>query len=835
MRKTSFSLRLFLFKSIIIAQKLDLQQMQKIRERVLKLGLVLLLLLLTPLIHAQSITIKGQIKDQKSGEPLAFVSISSEDRVYTSISDIEGKFTIQIEANVETLVFSYVGYEQKKIVLDNERFLNVSLSATSLNLKTATIVAGENPAHRIIRQTYQNRDKHNPEKLETYACQMYNKLIITGNQDTSSTPIVKSEDLKRKKSADTLFEKQHLFMMESVSERRMKSGKVNEEVTATKVSGLKDASFLLLMMQMQPFGFYEDFVGISGINYLNPISRNSEERYFFSIEDTLFSGKDTTYIISFKPRQGKIFDAMKGLIYISAPDFAIKNVIAEPEKKEATHIKIQQQYQKVNGIWFPEQLNTNINFYSIALPGYNLVGIGKNYVKAVDFNPDLDKVKFSEIVMDVHRDATKKDSIFWENVRLEDLTPQERETFRILDSISKAENFEMKIKMMEGLFKGYIPVSYFNLDLDHLLRYNPYEGFRLGLGVSTNNRFSKTLVLGGHFGYGFKDRAWKYSAFTGFNLNVRRELYLEFRYTNDLTEPGNQGIAGFRKLQPYEKTRMLYLRLFDFTETYEASIAWRWFKYLKHKAFVKQSWVRPMYDYTFLPSNVFDSGNPSGFGITEAGISLRYSYKEKFYRNNDFLISLGAKRPVLWMQTAFGEVDFAGRKYVYNRSELKYEHSKKWRKFGQTSYQLNAGLVFGEVPYSLLINPPGNLGPSRTVRIAGVNTFETMDINEFINDRYASFFIQHDFGTLIDKESFKPSLSFIHKSGIGFLRNPEAHQGINFQTMQHGFHESGIAINNLIGNQFFSYGLGFFYRYGAYHLPQLKDNMAVKLTVGLGF
>jgi hypothetical protein len=88
---------------------------------------------------------------------------------------------------------------------------------------------------------------------------------------------------------------------------------------------------------------------------------------------------------------------------------------------------------------------------------------------------------------------------------------------------------------------------------------------------------------------------------------------------------------------------------------------------------------------------------------------------------------------------------------------------------------------------------------------------------------------------LIDKESFKPSLSFIHKSGIGFLRNPEAHQGINFQTMQHGFHESGIAINNLIGNQFFSYGVGFFYRYGAYHLPQLKDNMAVKLTVGLGF
>lgn len=794
--------------------------------------IVLQLFCINP-IFTQSIILKGKISDAKSGEALAFVSISSSDKRFASMSDIEGNFTLKVDSLVQSLVFTYVGYEQKTVFIIDADLNQIKLNPSALNLKTAIIVAGENPAHRIIRQTVKQKDKHNPEKQGSYTCQLYNKLILTGINDSSAQKLKDPEEIKRKESADSLFDTQHLFLMESVSNRSMKDGKINEEVIASKVSGFKDASFLLLMMQLQPFVFYDDFIGISGINYFNPISKNSEDLYFFTIQDTLFQANDTIYIISFEPRKNKNFDAMKGLIYISAPDFAIQNVIAEAVKVESTHIKIQQQYSRINNRWFPEQLNTNITFNSIKLPSYNIVGIGRNYVSNVDFNPDLRQIKFSEIEMEIKKGSSEKDSLFWDNARKEELSAIEKRTFYILDSISKADKLEFKLKALEAVFKGYIPISIFNLDLDRISGYNDYEGFRLGLGLSTNNRVSKHWSIGGHFGYGFRDRAWKFGGFAQAFLNPRREMVFEVRYNNDLVESGNQPIAGFRRLIGNERIRDVYVRLFDFTESTEANITWRWMKYLKHKLYVKQAWTRPMYDYDFLPGNLFETGNPEGFMVRETGLSFRYCFKEKFYRNDALILSLGAKNPVVWFQTAFGEVSFAGRKYVFNRNVLKIEHSKKWRKWGETSYQFSASNVVGDVPYSFLINAPGNFGQTRSLRVASRNVFETMGINEFVNDRFAAIYISHNIGTLFRIKKFAPSLAFIQHSGIGNLRKPEQHQGIAFKTMEHGFHESGFAINNLIGSSLAAYGIGFYYRYGAYHLPTLKENIAIKLTIGL--
>ena len=58
------------------------------------------------------------------------------------------------------------------------------------------------------------------------------------------------------------------------------------------------------------------------------------------------------------------------------------------------------------------------------------------------------------------------------------------------------------------------------------------------------------------------------------------------------------------------------------------------------------------------------------------------------------------------------------------------------------------------------------------------------------------------------------------------MGNTERHQQITFNTLEKGFTESGLEINKLL----FGFGLSFTYRYGAYHLPKLEDNMALKFT-----
>jgi len=58
------------------------------------------------------------------------------------------------------------------------------------------------------------------------------------------------------------------------------------------------------------------------------------------------------------------------------------------------------------------------------------------------------------------------------------------------------------------------------------------------------------------------------------------------------------------------------------------------------------------------------------------------------------------------------------------------------------------------------------------------------------------------------------------------MQNPERHEGITFNTLDKGYLESGFELNQLI----FGFGLSLTYRYGAYHLPEIEDNIALKFT-----
>lgn len=78
--------------------------------------------------------------------------------------------------------------------------------------------------------------------------------------------------------------------------------------------------------------------------------------YSFVLEDTpLFSGRDSVYVIRFQPRKNFTIEGLKGVLYISAPDYAIQNVVAEPASDNSTlRLRVKQQYKKTEtGVWFP--------------------------------------------------------------------------------------------------------------------------------------------------------------------------------------------------------------------------------------------------------------------------------------------------------------------------------------------------------------------------------------------------------------------------------------------------------------------------------------------------
>ena len=69
--------------------------------------------------YAQTVTVRGQLVDAETGEPLIGASVLIEGTKQGSVTDVDGNFT-QNAPHGATLVFSYVGYKEHRYTLDRD-------------------------------------------------------------------------------------------------------------------------------------------------------------------------------------------------------------------------------------------------------------------------------------------------------------------------------------------------------------------------------------------------------------------------------------------------------------------------------------------------------------------------------------------------------------------------------------------------------------------------------------------------------------------------------------------------------------------------------------------
>jgi hypothetical protein len=832
-----------------------------------KLSFLLLFILFTANIYAQNYLYSGKVLDSKSKKGLAFVSILVVGEQKGVQTDIDGKFKIYASKPVSNLRLQYVGYETKEVVLNTGSDLFISLNEKENKIKEVVVFAGDNPAHRIIKKAIDNKDKNNPEKLNSFKYMSYNKFYFTGKKDSlvtaridsysvnsnsmkelklkDSTAYVKRSDSislankKRLEKSDSLFNTQYLFLTETVTERSyLRPEKTKEKIKALKVSGLKNPQFVLIASQFQSFSFYKDYLKVLDKNYLSPLATGSTTKYFFNIEDTLYKANDSIFVISFRPMKGKFFDGLKGLLYINTDGFAIQNVIAEPSKSSYFNIKIQQQYEKVEGAWFPMQLNTDLDFgKSVQVNDRTMFGVGRTYIKDLEINIEEKKKNFNGIVLDYDNKSikTNSDSLF-NKYRVDALNVLEKNTYRVIDSIGKAEKLDEKIKYATIIAKGSLPVGkYFQIDLKRILSgFNDFEGIRLGMGVSTSEKFSKRFSLASYFAWGTKDNKFKYGASLDVPIYNERDIRWSTSYIYDVIESGSVNFKG-DKLNFNDTYRNLIVSNMDFQRGFETSISIRSQKYVLHHFYASQYRRNVTNAYTFSNDNTVFSNT---FDIREIGISTRWAYGEEFMRQAGQRISIGTKYPVVFLKISFNE----GLSNNFTQSFLKYDlkinKSFTIRNIGKSSFQVNAGYIDGKVPYPFAYNGRANYNGSFTLSSQGY--FETMLMNEFLSSQYAAIFYHHDFGKLLYQSKYiKPGLAISTAAGWGELNNNVQHNGIAFKTMEKGYYESGLIISDILSLKTNLYSMGFgagvYYRYGPYRNTVEKDNLAYKLNFSISF
>jgi hypothetical protein len=219
---------------------------------------------------------------------------------------------------------------------------------------------------------------------------------------------------------------------------------------------------------------------------------------------------------------------------------------------------------------------------------------------------------------------------------------------------------------------------------------------------------------------------------------------------------------------------------------------------------------------------------PLSFSLAEAGLYVRYAYKEKFLQTpKGNLLSMGTKYPILYFNVIKG-VKLYEANNEYLKLETKITKRITHRHIGDTYLTLSGAISDGDLPYGSLY-----YGASSYSWLNIDNSFNTMRINEFVSNRFASVFFRHDFGSLLYRtEKWAPELVIVSAAGWGdnslttYQMEPEFGKNMN-----KGYFESGIQINNVLKLNFQGYGLGVYYRYGPYSRSKPIENWAFKFNL----
>lgn len=802
----------------------------------------LLFLITSNQVNAQSI--RGQIFSLEDEETLAFVTVAITGTSTGTISDIDGRFTLHVPAGFQgNITFQHVGFIRKEIsVADIRNSPTIYLEKEVTELEELVFEAGENPANILMRKVIDNKKKHDPSRFSQYSYKSYTKDVYHLDAESkisdSLARIIKEERLLNNKDSSSLkfikidssFDTRHLYVSESVSETKfIEPGLKNETIIATQISGLRGGLFAAFSGLYQPFGFYNDVLDIFDKDYINPINVAGLTQYDFYIEDTTFFEMDTVFVVSYSPKKNKRFDALEGLLWVHAKDYALTNVTAKSHVKNSKiDVSIQQRYDKVLGQWFPVQLNTDIIFKELKFYGRNLMLENRRYLSDINLETDFTQKDFSDIGITLNRIDNKQQKEILDANRAVPLDSLELNTFVAGDSLYK------NLRVVEGVAESVITMRLnlgkIDLRIDDLFGINSYEKFRLGAGLETNNNFSKKLKVGGYAGYGFGDERWKYGANLKYEFERRTDTYILFTYQNDLREVGSQKFFEGKISSIDDLIRSFQGNLFDIHETYKLSLNRRIAPFLYAQTSISTSQQQSTYDYRY---NNLDYSN-SFFEINEVSLSFRYVRNEQYLDLYGKKVLFDYDFPVFNFKYSHANSGWLGSDFDYDRLDASLEYRKKYV-LGKSNILIRAAFVTGDVPYGHMITGLGN----STSKLSVPEFFQTMQIYEFLSDRQIGLFFNHNFGNfLITNRVMKPEFVLYHNAGVGTLAHPERHQGddVNFLTMEDGYFESGIGLKKLLRLNFANVGyigLGFdaVMRHGAYAHPSTSDNLFFKFNM----
>lgn len=804
--------------------------------------------------------VSGIVTDSNN-KPLPFATITTTDNSNT-ITDVDGKFIFKTLTKSGNFTVSYIGFQTKIIALvENKKFYSVSLSQKTDDLKEV-IVSNENPALTIIKKVIANKNNNNPQKrLKSFDYKSYNKLIVTANPDSIDGRIDSSavyKDFDKKKinidSSDYKFKeiisKQHLFQTEKVSQYQFGNNKLKETVLGTKIAGFKNPIYEVIAFNLQSISIYDNKYELFETKYENPISNTAPSTYNYKLLDTVNIKGRETFMIYFKNKQKRRTSGLEGVLYIDSQNFAIAKAIMRIKGVLDISGIHEFDYVPNEKVWFQSNttfkivkgkndddikiLGGTIQFDGDVAEDYEprkkaasdftyLLSESNNF--DIHYNTDT-PIKNPSLYIEIKDDASKKPEEFWNQYRKEILDQKSQKTYQLLDSLSVSRRIEKRLGFGRKIINGYIPIGPIDLDLKKIISYNNYEGFRLGLGGITNDKFSKDFRLEGYTAYGTKDGVVKYNLGAGVLLDQDTNTWINGSYTDDVREIASTLFAVDKRVFKIYDPRPINISTFYHYNSWKANVQTKIIPKTEAVLELARTYVEPKFDYLFN----YNGQLYSNYIMTTAMLSIVWAPFSDFMQTPTGRNESDKRFPRFTFQYTQSLPNVLDNDFNFGKIDFKTEYEKKYLNGQKTSLLLQGGYAFGDVPLTHLYNTmPNNLTKETVIQritFAGRNSFETMFFNEFFSSQYIFFQVKHGFNRIKILKKVRPTIVLVSRMAWGNMEKPEQHVGPSYKTLDKGFFESGIELNKI----YKGFGLGGFYRYGPNQLFKFEDNIAVKIS-----
>ena len=717
---------------------------------------------------AQTTKVRGRVMDE-AGEGIPFAGVYFKGTTVGITADIDGYYNLETKDLTRyVLVAQLLGYDTMEVFVQPGKFNEVdfTLRLADNRLSGAKVKADNKKARELLANIQAHRSTNDPDNHPEYICEVYNKMEMD-----LTHPAEQLDGKRFKKEFGFVFDYIDtsavsgvpylpVMISETVSERRHSSSPARdaEKVLANRISGLNpDGNNMLSQFTGSlhlRINFYRPFINAFDVQFPSPIQENGLLYYNYYIIDTLKVDGRKTLLVRYHPKQLVSTPAFDGEMRIDCEDFALRSIHAN--MKNTTNVNwlrdlvFDSEYERQpDSTWFykSDRLYVDLSL-SLQDSSKMLSFIGRkdmNYSK-VSFELG-DRIRSGEALVGVEDGASKKDESFWASARPEPLSEKEQAIYDMVDKVQTVPMYRTLYDIVYTAINGYYEVGkigfgpYFKL-----LSFNALEGMRPQLGLRTSKSFSLTDRFTVYGAYGTRDKTLKGGATWEhlFGRIPERKLTLSAKY--DVYQMGSAaensigegnilatifGGSYNNKLCMMSSFAGSYQH--EFSMRVNGEIGFDFKRFYPNEA----PWLREMKQVQMYAP---DSTKIHSVAANEMYVALRFSKDETVNRGLFKKQYVYSEYPAITLSLAGSFAGLRQGDYSYLRPEFTMRWSPRVPPFGTSKIYVNAGKIYGHVPYPMLHFHEGN-----STYLLNRFSFACMDFMEFASDQWLTVFWNHCF------------------------------------------------------------------------------------------